>query len=698
MSEKINRDDREAVSRSIKHSKLIEASRKLARIVKHTDPPPAVKGARTRLEKSLTAWMKHHGGEAFDQPFSADHKRIIAKIETALNRGGLFAVAMPRGHGKSTILKWATLYCILTGRRKFVVIVAATAEMAQAVIEFVRQQIQESDTLHAHYPHVSSYARATDGKAIKARFQLRSDGKTSGIHWSKTTLVLPEVTNEGQIEYDSKGRDTGRKVSKENAVPYTSNGAILEGHGLTGAIRGKWKDTKTGKVLRPDFVLMDDPQTRESAESESQCNMRERIITGDVLGLAGPRKKIAAVMPCTIVQPGDLAARFLSHEDHPEWSGEICSLIDKWPDEQEGMWQQYAILYKRGISEGRGTKEAFDFYRRNRAAMDKGGKVAWKERVRDGEISAMQTAQNLLIETGEQFWAEYQNEPRAMHVTLYDFTPAVVLSRIDPKRQPGVVPEAARMVIAATDINPSYALTTTLVAFEANQTSAVLWYGLFKSPPMPVPPKATERETRDIVYQALSIHGRQLAELPCRPNSQAGPSWFIDGGGTPEGEVIRFCYNSPKICGLQAATCFGRGWKQYRPTSKKEYRIKPGEQLCHIYHRRDRQWIIYNADYWREVMQKGFVSELGAPGSCTLPAGSHHDFAHQVTREPLMQKGEGLSGQVEWIYKRTNEVHDFGDCMHMAYMGAAFNGVGSGGKIETKSRRKTYTQADLAGR
>jgi len=313
--------DRAAVTQSVKHARLVEASRKLARIVKHADPDPATKRARTRLEKSLTAWIRHHGGEAFDQPFSTDHERVIAKIERAINKGGTFALAMPRGHGKSTILKWATLYCLLTGRRQYVVVVAATAEMAQAVVDFVRQQIQESESLHAHYPHVTTYARATDGKAIKARYQLRADGKTSGIHWSKTALVLPEV-----VAPDGKG--------------YPSNGAILEGHGLTGAIRGKWRDTKTGKVLRPDFVLLDDPQTRESAESESQCNMRERIITGDVLGLAGPRKKIAAVMPCTIVQPGDLAARFLDHQKHPEWSGETCRLVETWPDEQDGLWQE----------------------------------------------------------------------------------------------------------------------------------------------------------------------------------------------------------------------------------------------------------------------------------------------------------------------------------------------------------------------
>jgi hypothetical protein len=685
--------DRAAVSQSVKHARLVEASRKLARIVKHTDPDAKTKAARTRLEKSLTKWIKRHGGEAFDQPFSADHIKVIEKIERAINKGGLFALAMPRGHGKSTLLKWATLYCLLTGRRRYVVIVAATAEMAQAVVDFVRQQIQESDSLHAHYPHVTTYARATDGKAIKARFQLRADGKTSGIHWSKTTLVLPEVLTPDGKPYPAHG---GKVASvpldgcMKGMAHYPSNGAILEGHGLTGAIRGKWRDTKTGKVLRPDFVLLDDPQTRESAESESQCAMRERIITGDVLGLAGPRKKIAAVMPCTIVQPGDLAARFLDHQAHPEWSGETCSLVETWPDEQDGLWAEYAHLYRDGIAQGQGTKAAFDFYRANRAAMDKGAVVSWKERIRDGEVSALHTAENLLIETGDQFWAEYQNEPKRHGVgSVYLLTPEIVQSRAQD-RAPGVVPDWAQIVVAATDINPSYALSTAVVAFGANQVAAVLWYGLHK---MAVAKETTEIEKRRIIYEHLAAHGREIAGLPCRPGS-----WFIDGGGSPEGCVIQLAFNSPQICGLQAACCFGRNAQQFRPVTKATYRVRQGEQYQHVSERRDRQWIIYNADYWREVSQRGWTGEPGAPGSCSLPRGTHADFAYQCTREPLEKKGPGLRGNLEWAYHKTNEVHDYGDCMHMAYMGAAVSGIGTGGQVVAMPARKKYSQKDLTRR
>jgi hypothetical protein len=661
--------DRAAVSQSVKHARLVEASRKLARIVKHTDPEPEAQRERDTLDASLSAWMRYHGGEAFDQPFSRDHDRVLSKIEHAINKGGLFALAMPRGHGKSTILKWATLYCILTGRRRYVVIVAATAEMAQAVVDFVRQQIQESESLHAHYPHVTTYARATDGKAIKARYQLRADGKTSGIHWSKNTLVLPEVVD-------------------PDGEPYASNGAILEGHGLTGAIRGKWKDTKTGRVLRPDFVLLDDPQTRESAESESQCAMRERIITGDVLGLAGPRKKIAAVMPCTIVQPGDLAARFLDHEKHPEWSGETCKLVETWPDEQDGLWVEYARLYRDGISQGSGTAEAFDFYRAKRADMDKGAVVSWPERVRDGELSALHTAENLLIETGDQFWAEYQNDPKARSETVYTLTPELIRSREQPDRKPGVVPDWSQSVFAATDVNPSYALSTVVAAFGANQVAAVLWYGLYRSAPLPVPKEATEIEKRRIIYEALAAHGKQIAALPCRP-----AMWTIDGGGSPEGCVIQLAHNSPQICGLQASCCFGRGWRTYRPTGKSTYRIKVGEQLHHVSERRDRQWIIYNADYWREIAQRGWTGQPGAPGSCSLPAGRHNEFSEQVCREQLAGKDE-IGGRHVWVWNTWPGPHDFGDCMTMLYMIASHAGIGTGA-APAQSTRKKYSVADL---
>lgn len=110
----ISQSDRSKVAQSVKHAKLIDASRKLARIVKHADPDPCIVKHRKKIEASMSSWLCHHGGEAFASAWSLDHKRILAKIESAINKGGLFALAMPRGHGKTTILKWVTLYLCLS--------------------------------------------------------------------------------------------------------------------------------------------------------------------------------------------------------------------------------------------------------------------------------------------------------------------------------------------------------------------------------------------------------------------------------------------------------------------------------------------------------------------------------------------------------------------------------------------------------
>jgi len=160
--------------------------------------------------------------------------------------------------------------------------------------------------------------------------------------------------------------------------------------------------------------------------------------------------------------------------------------------------------------------------------------------------------------------------------------------------------------------------------------------------------------------------------------------------------VIQLAFNAPQICGLNAVATFGRGWKNYRPSAKATYRLRVGEQLHHVSERRDRQWIVYNADYWREVAQRGWTGEPGAPGSCSLPAGHHADFAAQVTREQLAGKDE-IGGHTVWVWNTAPGPHDYGDCMHMAYMVAAWGGIGTGGSVAVTARKK-YSQRDLTRR
>jgi hypothetical protein len=652
--------DRAAVVQNIRHTKIVDASRRLARIVKHVDPDAKTKAARTRLEKDLPRWLRFHGGEAFNSPWSPDHEKVLAKIATAMNKGGLFSLAMPRGGGKSTILKWVTAYVLLTGRRKYVVVIAATAEMAQAIVDFIRQQITESDTLHAHYPQVTTYARATDGKAIKARYQLRADGKASGILWSKTTLVFPEV-----VSPDGK--------------PYASNGAILEAHGLTGAIRGKWKDTKTGKVLRPDFVILDDPQDRSSAESPSQCAMRERIITGDVLGLAGPKKRIAAVMPCTIIRKGDLADRFLDHKLHPEWQGEVCKLVNKWPDAQDTLWKDYERIYREETGEGRGFVKATEFYEANKSAMDAGAEVSWKHRVRDGETSALQTAENLLIETGPQFWAEYQNDPQDIVGSQYELTVEMILQHAVniPRLH---LPPQITVLCGHVDINRA-GLHWCLAGFDQSMTGHSPLYGKHPQRGDLWRQNAPDMERKQAIFHGLKAVCDSISATSfMRGGTQAiRPGLILIDLGYEADVVHRFCNTAAYP--FRVLPSAGRAAHKY--FVKRDALIGRPFENCHVQKSDNGPYLVFNADAWRETMQRAFLADPGAPGGLTLHAAPdryHVPFAEHVIAEKLCNKYETAQGlRWEWRHQ-PGASWDWGDALTGCWVAGAASGLSASGQ------------------
>ena len=61
--------------------------------------------------------------EVYVLEWSEDHLRAIAKIQQAVLKGGLFALAMSRGSGKSSLTESAAIWAMLYGHREFVVVV-----------------------------------------------------------------------------------------------------------------------------------------------------------------------------------------------------------------------------------------------------------------------------------------------------------------------------------------------------------------------------------------------------------------------------------------------------------------------------------------------------------------------------------------------------------------------------------------------
>ena len=276
-------------------------------------PVPEDAKRRKRLERRPDLWLRWYMPTAFYRPFSKGQRAEIDLMARVLKHGGCYAIAAPRKDGKTTRVIGMSSYGICTGARRFIVPVGATGGAALEMLDAIKLQFRTNDRLHADYPEYCVPARVADDNSQRARGQT-CNGRNLEFKWTREFIVLPTWPG----------------------IP----AAVLKPTGLTGRIRGMIQALPSGEVLRPDMFLLDDPQDDESANSPSQCRTRENLIRGAVLG-AGGDEEVAAIMPCTIIRQGDLAARFLDHEQHPEFRGSIRALLPVMPDDYKARFEEY---------------------------------------------------------------------------------------------------------------------------------------------------------------------------------------------------------------------------------------------------------------------------------------------------------------------------------------------------------------------
>jgi len=75
---------------------------------------------RRATSDSFRLFCETYFPRAFYRAWSDDHLKVLAKIERAVKEGGLFAFAMPRGSGKTTLARLSALWAVLVGYRPFV--------------------------------------------------------------------------------------------------------------------------------------------------------------------------------------------------------------------------------------------------------------------------------------------------------------------------------------------------------------------------------------------------------------------------------------------------------------------------------------------------------------------------------------------------------------------------------------------------
>jgi len=601
-------------------------------------------------------------------------------------------MAMPRGSGKTTICECACIWAVLFGHREFVCLIGSDEGHAMDMLESIKMELDGNDLLLEDFPEVVYPIQALDGIANRCNGQLYK-GERTHIGWTAREVVLPTMPGSG------------------------ASGAIIKVAGITGRIRGMKYKRADGHTVRPTLVVLDDPQTDESARSLSQCATRESILAGAVLGLAGPGQKISGIMPCTVIRPSDMADSILSRDKHPEWNGERTKMVYAFPTDEK-LWQRYAEIRAESMRAGNAGEEATGFYGQNRDAMDAGAVIAWPERFNHDELSAIQHAMNLKLQDEAAFFAEYQNEPLPADTASDDELTADQIADKFNRMQRAEVPIGCNHLTMFVDVQASL-LFFVVAAWEDDFTGYVIDYGTYPDQQRSYFTLRDARHTLAATTRASGLEGTIYAGLEQLTGAYLAREWRRDDGamlrierclvdanwGSSTDVVYQFCRQSAHA-GIVMPSHGRFVGASSQPFS--EYKRKPGDRVGHnwrmpnVHGKRAVRHIVFDTNYWKSFVHARLAVPMG-DRSCLSLFGERPD-QHRLLAEHLTAeyrvKTEGRGRTVdEWKMRPERGDNHWFDCLVGCSVAASMLGailLGTDGSAPAKRDRVSF--ADLQRR
>lgn len=343
---------------------------------------------RNACKKSLQLFCETYLQPVFYHGWSSDQIICLEKAQTVCSKGGKFCVAMPRGGGKTAIVRAATLWATLYGLKHFIYNVGSTEPKANQTLNFILVQLQNNPLLRQDFPELCWPIFCLENSNRMARGQL-FNGEPTHVSIASDAIRYPilalprqiaeiyQANDPTSVRFVPTSSDYGGIASRHGegvlptkplfgeesrsllpgstdtasrqdsgagpgGVPFpkeaegfwiTSNaGVILRCSGIDGSIRGEAEvDPVTLEQPRPDLVILDDVQKDAKADSPVMCEKLIRLIDGAVTGLSGGGQHIDVLMPCTVIREGDAADTYLDPLKKPDFQGERCAMVKSWP-------------------------------------------------------------------------------------------------------------------------------------------------------------------------------------------------------------------------------------------------------------------------------------------------------------------------------------------------------------------------------
>lgn len=589
------------------NSKAVQATANWRNVQRSMDRRKCENPARrNRYEKDTAKWLKYYLSGAYPADWGKMHLDIIAGAEKAVETGGKFGVAAPRGTGKSSVLWGVALKMLFMRKVRFPVILPWAAKDQRKTLRFWKTALCFNARLAADYPEFCQPFEVSGGSSMKCMTLLWSDtGKPAGaeLRMSDGMMIFPDGL-----------------------------GAIGSAT-INGNPRGLNHTTKTGEVLRPDLCLIDDPQDKEVSKSPTLVAATIDVIDTDVLGMAGPEGRMPALLACTVMRRGDVSEHYIKSQG---WDFMVVPQIVTWPTNRK-LWDDLGAM----LLENR-EKDALKFYKEHKAELSEGLTVSWAGRYdrKRGEPDACYSAMRDFYTMGESsFMSERQNEPIETSTSSYEITQSLVLSRVNGFQRLSV-PEHVEWIVAAADVNY---VGINWVVLAATKEGAVYCpaYGCFTAGRARLfDPKRQAKQLESAAIQSGCISWmneiNRLAIL-VGDKPQHVQIAGIDCGKWPE-LIIPAAYSVR----LPVKVVPVRG------TSASKYRVqKEAVQFGEGWH--VSKWklgrvVAINADFYKETAQRSFLAEPGSAGSISLYQ-PQHKTEHQALADEIC--GERLEEHVQ---------------------------------------------------
>jgi hypothetical protein len=197
-----------------------------------------------------------------------------------------FALGMPRGFAKTSFIKLLILWAILFSKKRFILILSENREKAVNIIADVIDMLEE--------PNI---------KAIFGDWKL---GAETDTQWLK--------------KFSFRGRDI-----------------IIAGLGQGGSVRGL-----NIKNARPDFIVMDDVQSREDADSQQVSDGIYRWMLGTVMKAKSNKGLLAVFIANMYPTPHSILKKL---KENPYWEKLITGGVIHGPDgSMQSLWEELRPL------------------------------------------------------------------------------------------------------------------------------------------------------------------------------------------------------------------------------------------------------------------------------------------------------------------------------------------------------------------